>query len=242
MSWGDWSAFMVCAFVAVGGHFAVSSRGGGAGVRRSVVAPRLRNGNGPAGPARASRDDTAFSRNRTICRSNLRSCRWRTRIRRFAPSSSQNAVRSSSAGRLPLSVSGVIVAPSESVAPAILLGPKTTRGPPGGGAQCPRRFDGAGDRPALRFWSTPPPSEFHLLPASRRPAQLFRLAIGFRAHGVTRPVSYPWWQYQNAPAAQSIAAQPFPPKGCHECQMFLPRQQNSASENYHEHASQFLHA
>ena len=203
--------------VAVGGHFAVSSRVGG-GVRRPAVDPRLHQGNNPAGPAGASREDTAFSRNRRIGRSNLRLCEQRMRIRRFFPSSSQNAVTSASAGRLELS--------------------------PGGEVQCPPLLDRVEDRLAPCLCATPPPSEFQLLPASRRrPVQLLRLDIGCRArHGVTRPTTCPWGQHQKASTAQSITAQPFHPKGYHECQKFLPTQQNSANENYHEYESKLHHA
>jgi hypothetical protein len=228
----------VCAFVAVGGHFAMSSPVGDGDVRRPAVAPRLRHGSSLAGSAMATRDRPALSRNRTSCRSNLRSCRRRTRIPRFVPRTSKNATTAASARRLQLNASAVLVAPSQFVGPAILLGPQRTRGPPGGKALCPNPFD-ARDPPAPLLSAKLPPSDFHLLPASpRRPAQLLRLATGFRAtHRLMRPATRPSRQHQNAPTAQSTIAQPFPPEGCPECQISLPRQQNSANTNDHEYES-----
>jgi hypothetical protein len=85
----------------------------------------------------------------------------RMRCRRPAPGHFPSAVSVAGNSRLQLSECSVIVAPREAVQPLIFLLAERTRGPPWLGAQRPRLFDGARDRPAPPLCATPPPSGFY---------------------------------------------------------------------------------
>jgi len=238
MSWNGGWPLVVCALVAVGGHFAVSSRPGG-GVRRPARVPALCKDSNRGNSARASRDDIGFSRNRTRCCSDMPLGQRRTPSRRFARGGPSHAVTSVNAGGIPWKASDVIVAPGESPALAFLLGAETTRGPPGGAVQCPRLSKGARDRPAPLLCATPPLSDFHLLPALRRRlAQLLSLLIGCRAaHGVTRADACPRGRTHARRPPNQLQPNRFTPKGAHESRAFLPRQPNNTNENDYEYES-----
>ena len=93
---------------------------------------------------------------------------------------------------------------SDALQPIIFLSAETTRGPPWAGAQSPRLFDGARDRPAPHPCASPPPSEFplhDLIVGTQRNVSAHSSIGGGEGERLARDgqVGHPFDEYQDRP-------------------------------------------
>lgn len=142
-----WLVAAVCIILADTANAAMSGRSSGS-AQRQPIASRLPDTAFQSDAAIFSRDNTKVAGSGARSRGQIALDLHRIRTRRPFQGTLRTDSDNASDDGIHLNLCGVIVAPPEAPPPFIFLSAETTRGPPRAGAQSPRLFDGARDRPA----------------------------------------------------------------------------------------------